>query len=67
MSRYPYLAHNLVRPQMSPIPVPNEAYDRALCVEWSNPYGVPRVGTVDEIAPVEAPKPQRGRPRKESR
>lgn len=52
---YPYLAHNLVRPDMTPIPVPDEKYDRALCAEWSNPNGVERGGGRILIEP-EAPR-----------
>lgn len=52
---YPYLTRNLVRPDMTPVLVPNEAYDMALCTEWWNPYGVSRVGS----APTEEPKPRR--------
>ena len=59
---YPYLATNLVRPDMSPIPVPNEAYDRALDGEWSNPYGVVRVDS--KPAPVAEETKRRGRPRR---
>jgi len=60
---YPYLSHNLVRLDMTPIVVPDSAYDMALDSEWSNPYGVPRV---DKPAPSgeEKPKSKGGRPRK---
>jgi hypothetical protein len=68
---YPYLTHNLVRPDMTPVLVPDEAYDRALCGEWSNPYGVVRQGgPVSVKTPGESlaaslgapePPPRRGR------
>lgn len=51
---YPYMTRNLVRPDMSPVLVPDEAYDRALCDEWWNPYGVPRAGSAP---PVSEPEP----------
>lgn len=57
---YPYLTHNLVRPDMAPIVVPDEAFDRALDAEWFNRYGVDRGGSAP-TEPVEKRKP--GRPK----
>lgn len=57
---YPYLSRNLVRPDMAPIVVPDEAYDCALDDEWSNLYGVKRGGSAPQVEP-EKRKP--GRPK----
>lgn len=58
---YPYITRNLVRPDMSPIEVPNEAYDRALCSEWWNPYGVSRVDSAPSEPASEPAKRGPGR------
>lgn len=70
MLGYPYVTHNLVRPDMTPFSVPDQAYDEALCDEWWNPNGVVRRGgkkQEPEPAPVEVEKPRRGRPAKGSK
>lgn len=59
---YPFIAHNLKRPDMSPILVPDEHYDRCLDDEWSNPNEVVRGGGRILIEPDQPKRP--GRPRK---
>ena len=56
---YPYMTHNLLRRDMTPIVVPDQAYDESLCSEWWNPHGVARVGSAP--APVQEPKPRKKR------
>lgn len=67
MNVYPFLAHNIRRPDMAPIVVHDAAYDMALDSEWSNPYGVRRVDSplIEETATPETTETRRpGRPRK---
>ena len=57
---YPYLSHNLVNPELSPLLVRDKAHDMTLADEWENLFNVERGGGGDPV------KRKPGRPKKEA-